>query len=228
MDGIFISASTLAANRIRDMIFLEKRYKPKDKLPNELELALALGVSRTTVREAVKTLVAENVLCVERGRGTFVTDAAPHLNDPFGLSYLEDKKEVVRNWFEFRLVLEPANARMAVERATDGEIAEILACEHLAAEKISAGLRFNEEDQAFHAAISRATHNSVITLMQPPIIAAINDAIDTAIFSGNDTLVRENALYHHHIVAEYIRKRDAEGAALAMYAHIKRGMLDIK
>lgn len=223
----FIPISQIIANRISDMIFLEKKYKPNDKLPNENMLAEGLGVSRTTIREAVKILVANKVLTVERGRGTFVTANPGVQDDLFGISYLKDKKKLVQNWFEMRLVLEPANVRFVVERASDDEIKEIIACERKAAELILAGEPYAEADQQFHAAIAKATHNSVIELMLPAIEASVRDAISTAIYGGTGELASQNALTNHRMIADFIEKRDADGAALAMYYHIKRGMTDM-
>lgn len=224
----FVPISQIIANQISDMIFLQKKYQPKDKLPNENQLAEELGVSRTTIREAVKTLVANGVLTIERGRGTFVTEQPGTQNDPFGISYLEDKKKLVHNWFEMRLVLEPANVRMVVERATDAEIKEILECEKEAAMLIKAGKPYAEADQKFHAAIAKATHNNVIELIMPAIEASISDAINTAVYAGTHDRASENALINHHHIARFIEQRDAEGAALAMYCHIKRGLTDIE
>ncbi|MDD4834715.1 MAG: FadR/GntR family transcriptional regulator [Lutispora sp.] len=223
----FTPVSQIIANQISDMIFLQKKYKPNEKLPNENKLAEELGVSRTTIREAVKTLVANGVLTIERGRGTFVTSNPGAQNDPFGISYLEDKKKLVHNWFEMRLVLEPANVRFVVERASDEEIKYIVTCERKAAELILAGKPYAEADQDFHAAIAKATHNSVIELMLPAIEASIKDAINTAVYVGTHNLSSENALTNHRAIANFIEQRDADGAALAMYYHIKRGMTDM-
>lgn len=228
MANSFIPISQNIANKISDMIFLQKKYLPNDKLPNEHKLAEELGVSRTTIREAVKILVANGVLTIERGRGTFVTAQPGAQNDPFGMSYLEDKKKLVHNWFEMRLVLEPANVRMVVERASDEEIKEILECEKGAAELIKAGKPYSNADQEFHAAIAKATHNSVIELMLPAIEAAISDAINTAVYAGTHDRASDNALTNHRLIAHFIEQRDAEGAALAMYCHIKRGITDIE
>jgi DNA-binding FadR family transcriptional regulator len=171
MANEFIPISNSIANQISDMIFLQKKYKPKDKLPNEHQLAEELGVSRTTIREAVKILVANGVLAIERGRGTFVTDRPDSQNDPLGISYIEDKMKLIRNWFELRLILEPANVRLVVERASDEEIKEIVAWERRDAELMKTGdpYEYAEADQRFHAAIAKATHNNVIELMLPSI-----------------------------------------------------------
>lgn len=227
MSNSFVPISQIIANQISDMIFLEKRYKPNDKLPNENKLAEELGVSRTTIREAVKVLVANGVLTIQRGRGTFVTANPNMQNDPFGISYLEDKKKLVASWFELRLILEPANVRLVVERATDEEIKNIIYWERKTAELILAGKPYNEADSQFHAAIAKATHNDVIQLMLPSMEAAIKDAIKTSIYAGTHKLASENALTNHRLIAEFIEKRDADGAALAMYYHIKRGIIDM-
>lgn len=56
------------------MIVVEKKYLPGDKLPNEIELSKELGVSRITLREAIRILVTRHVLEIKRGKGTFVRE----------------------------------------------------------------------------------------------------------------------------------------------------------
>ena len=223
----FIPIATNVANRISDMILLENRYGAGEKLPNEHELAVALGVSRTSIREAVKTLIANGLLRVERGRGTFVSDNPQQAGDPFGLSYLEDKKKVVLHWFEMRLYLEPNLVRLACERASDEEIQHILDCEKKSADLIQSGQEFCWADQHFHVAIAEAAHNSVIELMLPAIRSAIDDTLRTSLYSGHQVRSKENAMKNHRLVAEFIAQRDGDGGALAMFYHLKRGMLDL-
>lgn len=223
----FVPVSRIIANRISDMIFIEKKYMPGDKLPSEKILSDELGVSRTTLREAIKMLVANGVLTIERGRGTFVTANPNAQNDPFGISYLEDKKKLVLNWFEMRLMFEPSIVRLAVERATEIEIEEILKYEQEAYTEAANNRPFQAADQKFHAAIAKATHNNVIESMLPTLGDAIKDAIDTAFYTGNYKLAVENAIIYHRMISDFIKNRDADGAALAMYYHIKRGMTDL-
>jgi len=223
----FIPISQIVANQISDMIFIEKRYNPTDKIPNEKKLSEELSVSRTTIREAVKMLIANGILIIERGRGTFVTAQPNAQNDPFGISYLEDKKKLVRNWFEMRLILEPASVRLVAERASDEEIQEIINYEREAAALINAGKPFAQADQKFHSAIAKATHNNVIELMMPAIEVAVKEAINTASYFGKNKESAINALQNHQNIANFIKVRDADGAALAMYCHIKRGITDM-
>jgi DNA-binding FadR family transcriptional regulator len=226
--AVFIPISTSVANRIRDMILMERRYSPKDKLPNEHELAEELQVSRTSIREAIKTLEAMGLLRVERGRGTFVNNYPQTRDDPFGISYLEDKKKLVTHWFEMRLSIEPNMVRLACERCSEDEMQAIVASEREAAVCIEQEQDFIRADQKFHAAILTATHNSVIELMLPTIASAIEDTLRTSLYAKLLECSRENALRNHHLIAIFMQQRDADGAALAMYCHLKRGMADIR
>lgn len=92
MKNEFIPVSNMIADRIRDMIFLEKKYVSGDKLPNEYELSSMLGVSRTSLREAIKILAANGTLTIKRGSGTFVSENSSTSADIFSMKYLEDKK----------------------------------------------------------------------------------------------------------------------------------------
>lgn len=224
----FVPVFQSVANSISDRILLEKRYSANDKLPNEHELAQELGVSRTSIREAVKTLVATGLLRIERGRGTFVADHPHSQDDPFGVSYLEDKKKLAAQWFEMRLIVEPSLVRLACERASDREIEEILACEREAAAIIKQNKNFSRADQRFHTAIAKAAHNDVVERMLPAMANAIADILRTSLYSGLQERSRENALVNHHMIARFIKERDADGGAMAMYYHIKRGLLDLR
>ena len=84
-----------------------------------------LGVSRTTVREAIQKLTAQNILEVHRGKGTYVTDSTQTLSsDIFStLSYTGMR---LKDLYEIRLIFEPQAAYYAAQRATDEELAQIL------------------------------------------------------------------------------------------------------
>lgn len=74
-------------------------YKIGDQMPNEMELSEELGISRATLREAIKILISQNVLEVRRGIGTFVSHTPGLSTDPLGLDYIpigEEKREVVK------------------------------------------------------------------------------------------------------------------------------------
>ena len=98
--------SQQTADRLYNMIVVERRLAPGEKLPNEVDLARELGVSRTTLREALHALASRNILEVRRGRGTFVSPQVEHIND-FGFSDLDQVKGQLRDLFELRRIFEP-------------------------------------------------------------------------------------------------------------------------
>ena len=228
MNEPFIPVSQSIANHIRNMIFLEKKYQPGDKLPNEYELAALLGVSRASLREAIKILAGQGLLLIRRGSGTFVAPRKSGGPDWFEQAFWEDQKKLVRHWFEFRLILEPSSARLAAEQATEAEVAEIHRLAEELVQKVERGEPFIREDQAFHTAIATATHNSVITMTMPALEDAVRNAITTASSIGRTETSSRNAATYHQAVAEYIALRDGEGAQMAMRLHILHGLRDLE
>ena len=117
--------SEQTSDRLYEMIVDEHRYAPGSKLPNENELSEELQVSRTTLREAISFLVAQGVLEIRRGKGTFVSAALPSEGlDLTGLAGMRSRVRA-RDLFEMRLIFEPATAALACQRATDEELEQI-------------------------------------------------------------------------------------------------------
>ena len=104
--------SQQTADRLYTTIVVEQQLQPGEKLPNELELAQQLGVSRATLREAIRTLADRGVLEVRRGRGTFVSPQVEEIGD-FGFSSLEQVRGQLRDLFELRSMFEPRCAALA-------------------------------------------------------------------------------------------------------------------
>ena len=234
MKNEFIPAAQIAANELSDMIFLQKLYQPNEKLPNEHELSAQLGVSRATLREAIKLLAGQGILTIKRGSGTFVSSLEAQTADVFGLTYLQDKMKLVNSWFEYRLILEPSSVRLAIQNGTPEELQAIFdSAERM--EKMKAidqhGIQKEElikEDQLFHIAIATATHNDIIQLIMPALAAAVKDSIITATQIGVDEKSIENALTYHGQIAEFMKSEDAEGAAMTMHYHLSRGVRDLR
>ena len=93
------SLAQQTAEGLYSRIVVEKGLRPGEKLPNEVELAGELGVSRATLREAIRTLTAQGVLEVRRGKGTFVSDRVEDIDD-FGFTGLSRVKGQLRDLFD--------------------------------------------------------------------------------------------------------------------------------
>ena len=103
-DGRKVKLSERTADRLYELIMEERQFAPGSKLPNENELSESLHVSRTTLREAISFLVAQGVLEIRRGKGTFVVQDLPDSGvDLTALSSLRSRVRA-RDLFEMRLI----------------------------------------------------------------------------------------------------------------------------
>ena len=214
------SLAQQTAEGLYSRIVVEKGLRPGEKLPNEVELAGELGVSRATLREAIRTLTAQGVLEVRRGKGTFVSAAVEEMDD-FGFSALERVRGQLRDLFELRSIFEPRAAELACRRASDEELADILARGEEVERCIRAGEDRTAADRAFHAAIVRGAHNEFLVRLLP----LIDQAVSAALKAGeHQEQLAEDTCRDHALLMEFFRKRDGEGAGYAMAIHMRHSM----
>ena len=217
-EGKKMKLSEQTADRLFEMITVEQRYAPGSKLPNENELSALLQVSRTTLREAISFLVAQGVLEIRRGKGTFVATAIPTAG--VDLTALADMHSRVRakDLFEMRLIFEPATVALACHRATDEELQQIRKkAERM--EQISAESGdWPGADQEFHWAIIKASHNEYMRKLYPIINSAVDEIMQ---ISQNRRQMRDIALSDNRLILEFLLQRDEVGARHAMTIHMK-------
>lgn len=217
--------SDSVADEILTMITIETRFKPGDQLPNENELAEELQVSRTTLREAIRILVAHGVIESKRGRGTFVKeDFRPEKGQ--ALNFLTSAKINMKDLYEMRLIFEPEAAYYATKRATDKELARILDYGKQIEQRIINKEDRTEVEQKFHKAIANATHNEFMDKLMPVIFQAIDKGV---VLSQANESVMKYTIHDHQLIMEFMEARNAEGAKSAMKIHILHAMqgLDI-
>lgn len=156
------------ADIISDMIY-QNNYLPGIKLPNEIDLAKELEVSRNTVREAIHILVEQNILEVRRGAGTFVSARLGLTEDPLGLSLICDKKKLARDLIEIRLMIEPRMASLAAENANQPELQRLKEnCKRME-EAVKKGTHYYELDMEFHTLVAGCSRNLVVHNLIPSI-----------------------------------------------------------
>lgn len=230
MSKKFVSLSNSVAEKIERMILEEKRFLPSEKIPSELELADELGVSRTSVREGVRILIAKQILEIKRGRGTFVTEEPTGFSDPLALSSLADKKKNLKNCFELRLTIEPYAAERAALNITEEEIKRLVENYEDTKDLIKNGLPFADNDKEFHLIIAKATRNAAFEKIIPVIQESISLSFLTAciVYPTVSNPPAKNVLVYHGEILEYIKKGDPEGAGIAMKFHIKKAFSDLQ
>ena len=214
------SLSERIADAILSMITIDKRFIVGDKLPNENELSLELKVSRTTLREAIRILVAHNILEIKRGKGTYIK-SVHDFNENLELDELSTVKLNAKDLYEMRLIFEPQTAYYAAKRATNKELEKILYYGRLEEEKILNNEDRTEVEQAFHKSIAKATHNEFMNKLMPILYKAIDKGV---ILSDENSDIIKATLNDHRMIMEFLEKRDAEGAKTAMKLHILHAM----
>ena len=202
-----------------EIITTEKKYKPGDKLPNEATLAKELGVSRSTIRTAVRYLVGQGVLEIKIGLGTFVSKNSSICTD-YGFHHLQHVQMKLHDLYELRLALEPQLAYYAALRATDEELQNILDIGAKIQRHEISGNDDSEGNFMFHAAIAHAAHNEFGT----QVADILNDALKKEFCESEFEQRIEDFGTDHQLIMEYLAKRDADGTRLAMDLHLKNAM----
>lgn len=183
-------------------------------LPNETDLGIELGVSRTIVREAIKTLSAKGMIISRPKTGMQIRDRKEwNILDPDVLGWISSVgnfEEFAESLFEMRQIIEPAAAAIAARRATPEAISRIKAAyEEMEAadEDVEAGV---EPDVRFHQAILAATDNVFLA----PLGALIESALATIfqLSRSNPGAIR-NSLPQHKAVMDAIVTGDADAAS---------------
>ena len=210
--------SEQTSDRLYEMIVDEHRYMPGSKLPNENELSETLGVSRTTLREAISFLAAQGVLEIRRGKGTFVAESLPA--EGLDLTALAGVRSRVRakDLFEMRLIFEPATVALACQRASDEELRQIEKKARRMEETAAAGGDWPLADQEFHWSIIKASHNEYMRRLYPIINSAVNEILQ---ISQNRQQMQDIALRDNRMILEFLLRRDEAGARYAMSIHMK-------
>jgi GntR family transcriptional repressor for pyruvate dehydrogenase complex len=157
-----VAVTDSAIDKIKEMI-MSGELHPGDRLPKEADLAERLGLSRNSLREAVKALSLIRVLDVRQGDGTYVTSLQPRLLLD-ALTFVVDfhRDHTVLEFFEVRRILEPAAAAKAAQTMNDGDIAQLRGVlEELDDDPTAEELVAN--DLEFHRQIAAGSGNSVLS-----------------------------------------------------------------
>ena len=206
--------SQKVADRIIKYI-LDENLQPGDKLPNETIMCQRLNVGRSSLREAMRALTSRNVITIRQGSGSYVSATPGMIDDPLGLTFVEDKQKMIKDLMEIRFLLEPSIAAMAAIRADETDIKNILTACEKAEKLLLANKNHVAEDIAFHSAIALSSKNIVV----PKLVPIINSSIPL-ICESTEFPMRDETIETHREIADAIAAHDAVRAHDAMYLHL--------
>jgi GntR family transcriptional repressor for pyruvate dehydrogenase complex len=200
--------------------------KVGDQLPSEKELAEQFAVSRTAVREAIKTLREKRLVEIRPGRGTFITNDAPEaMRHSLGLLMKFGSANGIAHLVEVREILEPEIAALAARRVTEeqiGAMREAIAVMDTALDNAEV---FVEADLDFHLAMAEATQNPIIPILMDSIIDMLREQRKrTGVTRGG----LERGQYHHKQILDAITRRDPDASRKAMQLHLQQVRDDSK
>ncbi len=229
-------ADQLAA-KIFDAI-VAGEFPADSQLPPETRLAETAGVSRLTTREAIKSLIAKNVVRIERGRGTFVNASSSWASfDPallvahLSTGSVEHRERAILSLLETRRYIEVGAAELCSTRCTPEEIKELH--HHLdemrrhcdESERETEHVKaFAAADLAFHRTILNGTRNQFLVSLLQPIEEAVALARE---LTSMHPAARNRAVDDHETILKALESGDASSAARAMRMHIDHTIKDV-
>ncbi len=215
--------STLVSRVVEQIegLIIKGRLHPGDLLPPENELARQLSVSRTVIREAMRTLIAKDLIQVRAGSRTVISiPSGKSLAQSMAMLLHSGNSELdIDKVVQVRRVLEIEIAGLAAERRTVEDLARIEETLHQMA-RASDRESFAIIDVDFHTALAMATHNELFVLL----LDSISDVMLETRRTGYDVPgTLERGLKFHRAIFEQIKAGDANGARLAMREHLLEG-----
>ena len=208
--------SELVAKRILGMD-KSGNLRPGDRLPTEAQMAVALGISRPPLREALKALTIMGVLESRQGGRYTVTDLSPsRLVAPFNAMLSVAEYDIVEH-FECRRIVDVELVRLCTRRASPEERARILQLAHDGTAFLSDPVGFRLLDYEFHGALNAGAHNAMLATVA---LGLYDVALDARRVASASPGVIPTSVRQHVEVAEAVLAGDEEAAAAAIGRHL--------
>lgn len=202
-------------------------HSPGTKLPHESEILLRFGISRTVLREALKTLTAKGLIASKSRVGTKVLDATHwNLFDADVLAWRVSQgfdEKLSDDLAEIRTAIEPRAAALAAQRADAGMIAILRRCVADMRAATESRRQFAEADLEFHRAVGVASGNMLMRALSAVIETALVESF-TVSAPDRDLAELERVVRRHERIVDAIESREPNLAAAAMNAVIVRGV----
>jgi GntR family transcriptional repressor for pyruvate dehydrogenase complex len=195
-----------------------QKLQPGDKLPGERELAEMLGVSRSSIRDAIRRLEIVGLVEPRQGAGTVVREiSTATLVSPLA-NVIAHRRQLVGELLDFRRMLEPPLAARAATHASNGEIAGMDEILRRQDKKIRQGELAVEEDTEFHYRIALASGNSVVLKVMDVVMDLLRETRSRSLQTEGRP---QKSLAGHKRILAAIRRHDAAAAETAMRVHIQ-------
>ena len=216
---------TIKSEKIHEQVYeqlktllLDGHWQPGEKIPSEAELCRLTGVSRVSVRAALKSLIAQGFLVSRQGEGTFVVDISVDMNMDLLVPIIGLDKKSIIEVLEFRKILEVGLIPLLFKNLSENDLAyleeNVEALEQTAEQDIET---ITELDLAFHKKLCLISGNSLIIKVNQILSDLFRKSMeDVVVALGNQT----GRVYHRNIF-EAMRRADQDQTAALLKEHIE-------
>jgi GntR family transcriptional repressor for pyruvate dehydrogenase complex len=204
---------------LKDFI-INGSLKAGDFLPPEIELSKRLGIGRSTLREAVKTLELQGFVKKKQGVGVMVVEESDKAATDMLQLMLQRSGSSFKELHEVRFAIELKTVELAVKKAREKEIAQIGRYVEVMQDNITKQEEYIRADMNFHLAIAKASHNNLFSFILQTIRPLIEEMIESTLKHNHHP---EQSMKYHEKIYLAIKKRDVDAAVNAMKNHLQAG-----
>ena len=204
----------------------EGAWRAGEKIPSENELSARLGVSRVSVRRALRQMAALGILKSVHGKGTYLrTDDVSLFGDAASLLGKEEEDALceARQTLEFRLFLEPSVAAEAARRARPETLERLSALLETMRSSIGSRAEFVKSDMAFHLEIAKSVGNPILEKTMEELLGQKTEAHTRL----NQAVGYYGGMYYHALILDALQKRDEKRARALMAEHLRHSLEEI-
>ena len=205
----------------------EEGFSTGDKFYSENELTKKLGVSRSSIREAIRILEATGYFSVKHGKGIFVADSTQKELEAFQ-NWLKNNKSAILDHFDVRLIIDPKAAAYAAENA---DKTDLIKMEEVCRE-FESNLNTDDNmaalinlDERFHLLIAKSTKNRTLYFIMKTMTKSLPEGWISSLHVPSRA---EKTIVEHKLIVDAIKDRDARKAEEAMLKHLHNAIEDIK
>ncbi len=220
-----IRISDQVLQELKRMIEAEKLL-PGDRFHSENELTTLLGVSRSSIREAIRLLEVSGIVKVHQGKGIFIADPAQTSQEAFS-NWLQENETSVSEVFEMRRIIDSKAAGYAARNAESADIEKL---EEIC--KLFSSRAENENpaemikiDEDFHLQLARSTKNRTLYMIMKTMTQSLTEGW---VSSLNVPGRIKKSVDEHRVIVEAIRSRDASLAEKKMAEHLDNALREIR
>jgi GntR family transcriptional repressor for pyruvate dehydrogenase complex len=206
-------------------VISDEKFKTGDKFYSENVLSAKLGVSRSSIREAMRSLEVTGWVSVKQGKGVFIASVVDRSSESF-MEWIKDNRNSLLEHFEVRLMLDPKAAIYAARNASESEIREL---EDICAEfksKVEANdiEALINIDERFHFTIAKSTKNKTLFVLMKTMAKSLPVGWITSLHVPGRI---SKTVVEHGAIVDAIAAHDEKKAEKAMLEHLEKAIKEI-